>query len=58
MRVDVRRGRHSRRVDGLELPGVVEDAVQLTSEQCLFVSREIEMRERSDAFNLGDREAR
>ena len=58
MRVDVRRRDDTGRVDGLQLFGVGEDVRQLLCEDLFFFLRQLQMCERGNALDVGDRQRR
>ena len=56
VRVDVCRGGNTGRVDRLQLLGVGKDVGELFREDLFLVRRELEVRERSDALYVGNRQ--
>lgn len=58
MRIDVRRCDDTCRIDGLELLGVGQDVGELLREDLFFFGRQLEMRERRDALDVGNGQRR
>ena len=55
-RVHMRRRRNACRVDSLQLFGIVQDVGQLSREQQLLVVGELQMRERGNTLDVGNRQ--
>ena len=58
VRVDVRRGSHTGRVDRLKLFGVGKNVGELFGKTCFLFSRQLEMRERRNALDVGNGQRR